>query len=110
MTRFRPALALGLAPLALLAACSGGDDAAAPANDTNYIDEGPVVENALDTPFVNAEPTPEPTTNTALIEEPAPKVSDSEQIQADAEATGMTARVDRSAEPDVEEPALPAEK
>ena len=110
MTRFRPALTLGLAPLALLAACSGGDDAAPPANDTNFVDEGPVVENALDTPFVNAEPTPEPTTNTALIDEPAPKVSEIEQIQADADATCMTARVDRSAEQPAEQPALPAEK
>lgn len=89
-----PALgALGLA----LAACSGSE--APPPADTNEV-EAPVVENMGFENMVEpvAPPTATPTSE-ATPEAPAPA---DEQVQADADAVGMTARVDRSAPADTE--------
>jgi PBP1b-binding outer membrane lipoprotein LpoB len=87
-----------LAPAALallLAACSGGSDEPAPAPNEA---EAPIVENmgfenmvppvAPDTNLTAPEPTPTP--------EQPPAVAPDEQVQEDADAVGMTARVDRS--------------
>lgn len=94
MTSRVPAL-FAVAGLALmLAACSGGsDEPAAPANE---VQEAPIVENmGFDNlvPPVAPSETPSPTpTPTATPSPQAPE----EQVQDDADATGMTARVDRS--------------
>ena len=88
---------LALAPLALLAACSGDEPAPPPpadngeemldvTNEAIGVPEAPLVMNA---PIV--------ATNDTAVEEPAP-VAEDEQIRADADATGMTSRVDRDAE------------
>ncbi|APR54304.1 hypothetical protein CA223_02010 [Sphingomonas koreensis] len=91
MTRRLPLAAAMLAATAL-AACSGGSDAPdAPVNDNDnaavVIDETPVQNLA------EPEPTPSPTPT------PAPIVEDDratdEQVQDDADAVGMTARLPR---------------
>lgn len=91
LTRMIPGAAALLAATAL-AACSGGSDAPdAPVNGTDngieVIDEAPV-QNV-------AEPEPTPTPSTT----PAPIVQDEratdEQVQDDADAVGMTARLPR---------------
>ena len=85
---------LALAPLALLAACSGDEPAPPPpadngeemmdvTNEAIGVPEAPLVMNA---PIV--------ATNDTAVEEPAP-VAEDEQIRADADATGMTSRVNR---------------
>ncbi len=91
MTRRLP-LAAALLAATALAACSGGSDAPdAPVNDNDnaavVIDETPVQNLA------EPEPTPSPTPT------PAPIVEDDratdEQVQDDADAVGMTARLPR---------------
>jgi len=92
MTRRLPLVAALLAATAL-AACSGGSDApdapvnATEDNDAVVIDETPVQNIAEPEPT----PTPSPT--------PAPIVEDDraadEQVQDDADAVGMTARLPR---------------
>ncbi|PJI90080.1 hypothetical protein DAH66_11385 [Sphingomonas koreensis] len=91
MTR-RLSLAAALLAATALAACSGGSDAPdAPVNDNDnaavVIDETPVQNLA------EPEPTPSPTPT------PAPIVEDDratdEQVQDDADAVGMTARLPR---------------
>lgn len=91
MTRRLPLAAAMLAATAL-AACSGGSDAPdAPVNDNDnaavVIDETPVQN------LGEPEPTPSPTPT------PAPIVEDDratdEQVQDDADAVGMTARLPR---------------
>lgn len=91
MTRRLP-LAAALLAATALAACSGGSDAPdAPVNDNDnaavVIDETPVQNLA------EPEPTPSPTAT------PAPIVEDDratdEQVQDDADAVGMTARLPR---------------
>lgn len=83
-----------LAALALLAACSSNDEPAPPVEDnaTEMLDvtneavnvqEAPVTMNVPEVPAVN------------MADEPEPTVDEREQIQADADATGMTARVNR---------------
>ncbi|MBM3927393.1 MAG: hypothetical protein FJ335_02895 [Sphingomonadales bacterium] len=87
-----------LAALALLAACSSNDEPAPPVedngvemldvtNDAMTVPEAPVTMNVPQLPATN------------MAEEPAPTVDEREQIQADADATGMTARVNRDEEP-----------
>ncbi|MBN2972568.1 hypothetical protein JW805_11120 [Roseomonas aeriglobus] len=87
-----------LAALALLAACSSNDEAAAPVedngtemldvtNEATSVEEAPVTMNVPEVPATNMADAPEPT------------VDEREQIQADADATGMTARVNRDEDP-----------
>ena len=91
LTRIIPGAAALLAATAL-GACSGGSDAPdAPVNDNDnaavVIDETPVQN------FAEPEPTPTPTPT------PTPVVQDDrgtdEQVQDDADAVGMTARLPR---------------
>ena len=85
---------LALAPLALLAACSGNDPAPPPAdNGVEMLDVTNEAVNVQEAPLVMN--TPAPVEN--VVDEPPP-VPDQEQIQADADATGMTARVNRDAD------------
>lgn len=91
MTRRLP-LAAALLAATALAACSGGSDAPdAPVNDNDnaavVIDETPVQNIA------EPEPTPTPTpTPTPVVEDD--RATD-EQVQDDADAVGMTARLPR---------------
>ena len=87
---------LALAPLALLAACSGNEPAPPPVdNGVEMLDVTNEAVNVAEAPVTMN--TPAPVENVA--DEPPP-VPDQEQIQADADATGMTARVNRDAEDD----------
>lgn len=67
-------------------------------------DETPATNNLVEPPVENViieEPeAPLPPANNAAAPEPAPppSISEQQQIQDDAEATGMTARLDQSAE------------
>ncbi|SOB86608.1 hypothetical protein SAMN06297144_1715 [Sphingomonas guangdongensis] len=86
---------LPLAALVLLAACSGSDEPeAVVSNEPAMLDvtneAADVPEAPLATPSINLA-----TENSALVEEPEPTAPD-EQVLEDADATGMTARVDRS--------------
>lgn len=84
-------LATALAAAAALAACSGGSEEAAPAE--NAVN---AMELTEDLPEENiAEPAPMVVENTATAPVAEPALPDEEQIQDDAEATGMTARVQR---------------
>lgn len=92
MTRRLPPAAAALLAATALAACSGGSDAPdAPVNGTDnaveVIDEAPVQN------FAEPEPTPTPSPT------PPPVVEDErgtdEQVQDDADAVGMTARLPR---------------
>jgi hypothetical protein len=91
MNRRLPLVAVLLAT-ASLAACSGEPEAPAPAanetgNAVEVIDEAPV-EN-----FAEPEPTPSPTPSpTPIVEDDLPT---DEQVQEDADAVGMTARLPR---------------
>lgn len=86
---------IALAVLAL-ASCRGRDEQAEFDNAANVIDDN----------FIEAmpqEPAPLPpvlnqsnATNVTEPVAPPPSVSETEQMQEDADATGMTARVDRS--------------
>ena len=94
MTKFAKPLAV-LAPLALLAACSGDEPAPPPAdNGVEMLDVTNEAMNVQEAPLVMNTPAP---VNETTVEE-APPLPDQERIQADADATGMTARVDRDAE------------
>ncbi|HEY0623090.1 hypothetical protein [Sphingomonas sp.] len=91
MTRRLPLLTTLLAATAL-AACSGGSDAPdAPVNTTDneveVIDEAPVQN------VVEPEPTPTPSPTPAPIVED--DLTSEEQVQDDADAVGMTARLPR---------------
>ncbi len=93
MNRRTIQLATALAAAAALAACSGGSEDAAPAenavNAMELTEDLPADENI-------AEPAPvvtENATTPAPVAEPAQP--DEAQIQDDAEAVGMTARVQR---------------
>lgn len=89
---------LALAPVALLAACSGEDPAPPPPvveNGVQMLDVTDEAEGVPEAPLVmNA---PVVATNDTAVEEAAPVAKD-EQIRADADATGMTARVNRDAD------------
>lgn len=109
MTR-KIAVAAALAPLALLAACSGSEPAP-PTDDVNAIDQGVPIDNAADGPFVNAMPTPEPSETPTPEATTAPPPPPEEQMQDDADASGMTARVTREEDqPADEAETAPAEK
>ncbi len=91
MTR-RLSLTAALLAATALAACSGGSDA--PPEPTNEVEN--VVEVIDESPVGNiAEPEPTPTPSPT----PAPVVQDDrateEQVQDDADAVGMTARLPR---------------
>ena len=101
-------IALAAAPLALLAACSGSEPPP-PTDDANAIDQGVLIENATDGPFVNAVPTPEPSETPTPDATTAPPLPKDEQMQDDADATGMTARVTREESQPADE-AAPAEE
>ncbi|MES2338877.1 MAG: hypothetical protein V4537_12345 [Pseudomonadota bacterium] len=89
----RPLLAL--AATALLAACSS--DTPPPPPTDNGVEMLDVTNEALNVQEAPATMNvPEPATQN--VAEELPPVPDREQIQADADATGMTARVDRDAE------------
>ncbi len=81
-----------LLPLALIAGCSS-DEPEAPPADANLV-EGVIVENALDAPLVDASPLPTPSPTPSETPTPEP-VEEDVQVQDDADATGMTARVNR---------------
>jgi len=91
---FKPLLAL--APLALLAACSGDDPAPPPPPAENGEEMLDVTNEAIDVPEAPPVTNAPMVTNDMVAEEPAP-VAEDEQIRADADATGMTSRVDRDA-------------
>lgn len=87
-----------VAALALLAACSGSDpQPPADANETQMLDVTNEAMNVEEAPVVMN--TPAPVTENATAAETAPPVPDEEQMRADAEATGMTARVNRDVDP-----------
>ncbi|QDX25938.1 hypothetical protein FPZ54_07820 [Sphingomonas suaedae] len=91
MNRRITAVAAALFASVALAACSGGEEAAAPAND--MVNEMDMVEEAPIENLAEPEPTPTPSaTPTPVAAAPLP---DEEQIIDDAESVGMTARVDR---------------
>lgn len=91
MNRRLPLAAAFLAA-ASLAACSSESEAPAPAanetgNAVEVIDEAPVQN------FAEPEPTPSPTPSpTPIVEDDLPT---DEQVQEDADAVGMTARLPR---------------
>jgi len=96
------ALALLAASAIALAACSGSNDAEQPAAETNVTD---VTVPAADIANVATEAPPATridNTATSEVEPPAATLTADEQTQDDADAAGMTAKVDRSA--DAEEP------
>ncbi|UIJ44481.1 hypothetical protein LZK98_15635 [Sphingomonas cannabina] len=96
MNTRRLALAAASALALTLAACSGSEPTPAPTNDAVDTTTEEVVNEAP--PVVNEAPVAEPTANATAT--PAPAVTDDrsadEQMYDDADATGMTARVDRS--------------
>ncbi|MGC6399452.1 hypothetical protein ACNI3Q_02605 [Sphingomonas sp. FW199] len=85
-----------VAPLALIVGCSGGDEPPPPepANDYDMelINEPAPPPVEAPAPAPTAEPAPPPVA-------PESDFRDSQQVQEDAEATGMTSRIDRSAPP-----------
>lgn len=89
-----------LAALSLLAACSSNDDAPPPPAD-NAAEMLDVTNEAVGVPEAPATMNmPEvPATNLTVEDAPEPTVDERERIQADADATGMTARVNRDDEP-----------
>lgn len=94
-TRALAALAF---PALLLAACSGDSDVA-PVEEN--IADFEVEEPILNLPDPIAEQSPLPIETPTAAPTPAPEpLPDEAQIQSDAEATGMTARVDRNAPPE----------
>lgn len=91
MTRRLP-LAAAILAAAALAACSGGSEAPdAPVNTTE--NEVEVIEEAPVQNFAEPEPTPTPSPTPAPIVEDDRAVE--EQVQDDADAVGMTARLPR---------------
>ena len=89
----RPALFLAAALTLTLAACSGSQPEAPVANveDNAVIEEVPADEG----PVINALPTEEPTANATTAATVRDDRSEQAQMYDDADATGMTARVDR---------------
>ncbi|WP_326525674.1 hypothetical protein [Sphingomonas sp.] len=83
-----------LAPAALLAACSSNEPAPPADNAVEMLDVTNEAMNVEEAPLVMN--TPEPVVENTPAPAPLP---DREQIQHDADATGMTARVNREEEP-----------
>lgn len=92
------ALAVLALPALLLAACSSDSDVVpVEENVTDFEVEEPI----LNRPDPIDEPTPPPIETPAPAPTPTPEpLPDEAQIQFDAEATGMTARVDRNGQPE----------
>ncbi|URW74543.1 hypothetical protein M9980_08110 [Sphingomonas donggukensis] len=92
MKKMLPAVA-ALSALALLAACSGSEPEAPPAadNGAEMLDVTSEAANVEEAPLAMPSPTPTPG-NTADAAPPPPPEA---QVQDDADATGMTARVNR---------------
>lgn len=90
---------LALAPFALLAACSGDEPAPPPAadNGVEMLDVTNEAVNVEEAPAVMNAPA---TLNQSAVDDAPPPVAEQEQIQADADATGMTSRVNRNADED----------
>ena len=94
-TRALVALAL---PALMLVACS---DEPEPAPIEENIAEFEVEEPILNSPDPMIEPSPLPIETPTPAPTPTPEpLPDEAQIQFDAEATGMTSRVDRNAPPE----------
>ncbi len=92
------ALAVLALPALMLAACSGDADVApVEENIADFEVEEPIL-NRPD-PIDTASPLPIETPTPAPTPTPEP-LPDEAQIQFDAEATGMTARVDRNGQPE----------
>jgi hypothetical protein len=88
-----------------LAACSGSNETNQVSVDTNVtnvvetpVETAPVETNVVEatTPVVNAAPIPEPARDT---------VSEAQQTAEDADATGLTSRVDRGTTDESGQPA-----
>ncbi len=86
-----------LAALSLLAACSSNDEPAPPPTDnaTEMLDVTNEAQGVPEAPLTMNVPE---AAATNLTDEPEPTVDEREQIQADADATGMTSRVNRDEE------------
>lgn len=80
---------IALAGALALAAC-GKKEEEAPA--TNNLVEPPVENVIVEEPEA---PAPEPSNNATPAPAPAPTISEQQQIEDDAAATGMTARLNR---------------
>lgn len=91
MPVFRPAMML--LPIAVLAACSAEPEQPAPEGpDFNLTEEAPAPE-----PVPTFEPLPEPSPSPVPTFEsaPPPPIEEDEQMIDDAQATGMTSRIER---------------
>ena len=88
---------LTIAALALsLAACSGGEDETPPVTDTNVTNIAPEAPPEIGNVPQEAPPATR-IDNATAVEEPAPStLGADEQTQDDADATGMTSRVNRN--------------
>ena len=99
--------AASLSALALLAACSGSD-APPPSADANEVEMLDVTNEAMN---VAELPTPTPTpTETIVNEVDLPPAPDAAQVQDDADAAGMPARVNRDTSENEVAPADVAEE
>lgn len=91
-TRSIALFAAAALPALFLAACSGDSEPREPIE--TEVDEVVIEEPVLNLPDPTPEPLPTQTATPTPTPEPLP---DDEQVQFDAEATGMTARIDRNA-------------
>lgn len=108
-------LAATLMGATILTACSGGGESEAPpapVNDTVVTNDAPIgndamaIDNLTDTNATPAPaPTPSATATTAAINDPATQGATDSQMQDDADATGMTARVNRGGDGNESAPA-----
>lgn len=94
MPSFRPALML--LPLAVLAACSGEPEVPAPEGPDLNLSEEMAAPEPLPTLEPTPEPTPTPSPTPTFETAPPPRIAEDEQMFDDAQATGMTSRIDRS--------------
>lgn len=92
-----------------LAACHSRDEAAADDNAANALDAN-VTEVAPAENLTLPPPAPVNATNAAEPNAPPPEVSDEQQTQDDADATGMTARVARGDETNGSDTGVPVEQ
>jgi hypothetical protein len=83
-------------PLAVLTACSGGDEPPPPQPANDYDME--LIDEPAPAPTETPSPTPTPEASPPPVS-PESDFRDSQQVLEDAEATGMTSRIDRSAPP-----------
>lgn len=95
MTSLRPVLFAAASALAL-AACSGEPEQPAPEGPDNLYESPEPLPAPEPLPELTPEPTPSPTPSPTPTPEPLPE---DEQMMLDADATGMTSRVDREADP-----------